>query len=106
MGHVIDLTQEGREAILQEIMPADGRRGQRRMRQSADGSGKIEELISIAEASKRCGLSRHRLDAAINSGDLPYYQFDGRSRKVKASDVHAWLESKRRRVGFLDGDSV
>lgn len=106
MGHVIDLTQEGREAILQEIMPADGRRGQRRMRQSADGGGKIEELLSIAEASKRCGLSRHRLDAAINRGDLPYYQFDGRSRKVKASDVHAWLESKRRRVGSLDGDSV
>ena len=106
MGHVIDLTQEGREAILQEIMPADGRRGQRRTRQPADGSGKIEEMLSIAEASKRCGLSRHRLDAAINGGDLPYYQFDGRSRKVKASDVHAWLESKRRRVGFLDGDSV
>ena len=103
MAEVIDLTKNGR---VQELLGGDGRRGPRRQRQAAEGGGKIEEMLSIAEASKRCGLSRHRLDAAINKGDLPFYQFDGRSRKVKASDVHAWLERKRRRVGALEGEEI
>lgn len=105
MENIIDLTK-GRERIFDGAFTGDGRRGPRKQRQAAEGGGKIEEMLSIAEASKRCGLSRHRLDAAINRGDLPFYQFDGRSRKVKASDVYAWLESKRRRVGVMEGDEV
>lgn len=105
MERVIDLTNES-ERVLQEIVQTDGRRGPRKQRQPAESGGRIEELLSISEASKRCGLSRHSLDAAINGGDLPFYQFDGRSRKVKASDVYAWLESKRRRVGCLEGETV
>lgn len=104
MAEIIDLTKN--ERTFQELLGGDGRRGPRRQRQAAEGGGRIEEMLSIAEASKRCGLSRHRLDAAINKGDLPFYQFDGRSRKVKASDVHAWLESKRRRVGALEGEEI
>ena len=104
MAEIIDLTKN--ERTFQELLGGDGRRGPRRQRQTAENGGKIEELLSIAEASKRCGLSRHRLDAAINKGDLPFYQFDGRSRKVKASDVQAWLESKRRRVGVMEGDEA
>ena len=103
MAEIIDLTKN--ERTFQELLGGDGRRGPRRQR-PAESGGKIEELLSISEASKRCGLSRHRLDAAINKGDLPFYQFDGRSRKVKASDVHAWLESKRRRVGALEGEEI
>ena len=105
MENIIDLTK-GRERIFEGAFAGDGRRGPRKQRQTAEGGGKIEEMLSIAEASKRCGLSRHRLDAAINKGDLPFYQFDGRSRKVKTSDVHAWMESKRRRVGVLEGEEV
>ena len=104
MAEIIDLTKN--ERTFQELLGGDGRRGPRRQRQAAENGEKIEELLSIAEASKRCGLSRHRLDAAINRGDLPFYQFDGRSRKVKASDVYAWLESKRRRVGVMEGDEA
>ncbi len=104
MAEIIDLTKN--ERTFQELLGGDGRRGPRRQRQAAENGGKIEELLSIAEASKRCGLSRHRLDAAINKGDLPFYQFDGRSRKVKTSDVQEWLESKRRRVGTLEGEEV
>ena len=104
MAEIIDLTKN--ERTFQELLGGDGRRGPRRQRQAVENGGKIEEMLSIAEASKRCGLSRHRLDAAINRGDLPFYQFDGRSRKVKASDVYTWLESKRRRVGTLEGEEV
>lgn len=104
MAEIIDLTKNDR--TVQELLGGDGRRAPRRPRQTEEGGGKIEEMLSIAEASKRCGLSRHRLDTAINRGDLPFYQFDGRSRKVKASDVRAWLESKRRRVGVLEGEEV
>ena len=104
MANIIDLTQN--ERVFQEICSGDGRRNPRRQRPAAEGGGKIEEMLSIAEASKRCGLSRHRLDAAINRGDLPFYQFDGRSRKVKASDVQTWLESKRRRVGAMEGEEI
>lgn len=104
MAEVIDLTKN--ERTFQELLGGDGRRGPRRQRQASENGGKIEEMLSIAEASKRCGLSRHRLDAAINKGDLPFYQFDGRSRKVKTSDVQEWLESKRRRVGALEGEEI
>ena len=104
MAEIIDLTKN--ERTFQELLGGDGRRGPRRQRPAAESGGKIEELLSIAEASKRCGLSRHRLDAAINKGDLPFYQFDGRSRKVKTSDVQEWLESKRRRIGALEGEEV
>lgn len=104
MAEIIDLTKN--ERTFQELLGGDGRRSARRQRPMGECGGKIEEMLSIAEASKRCGLSRHRLDAAINRGDLPFYQFDGRSRKVKASDVYAWLESKRRRVGVMEGDEA
>ena len=67
MAEIIDLTKN--ERTFQELLGGDGRRGPRRQRQVAENGGKIEELLSIAEASKRCGLSRHRLDAAINRGD-------------------------------------
>ena len=63
MENIIDLTK-GRERIFDGAFAGDGRRGPRKQRLATEGGGKIEEMLSIAEASKRCGLSRHRLDAA------------------------------------------
>lgn len=67
MAGIIDMTS-GSDRILQGLFSGDGRRGPRRPKEKEEGGGKIEELLSIAEASKRCGLSRHRLDACDRKG--------------------------------------
>ncbi len=83
-----------------EIPAPDGRRAPRKSRAAANEAEKvIEPLLSIVEASKRCGVSRHRIDDAINSGELAYYPIGERARKVKASDIVRWLESKRTTIG-------
>lgn len=81
-----------------EIPAVDGRRVPRK--KAAIGGGKeIEPLLSIVEASKRCGVSRHRIDDAINSGELAFYPIGEKARKVKASDIIQWLETKRTTIG-------
>lgn len=58
----------------------------------------IEPVLSIVEAAKACGISRHQIDNAINCGALAFYDFGDR-RKVKLSDLKRWLESKRTKIG-------
>ena len=52
MENIIDLTK-GRERIFEGAFAGDGRRGPRKQRQAAEGGGKIEEMLSIAEAGSR-----------------------------------------------------
>lgn len=83
-----------------EIPSVDGRRAPRKSRAAAESSGsKIEPLLSIVEAAKQCGVSRHRIDAAINSGELAFYPIGEKARKVKATDVIHWIETKRTTLG-------
>lgn len=82
-----------------EIPAPDGRRAPRKSRAAANEEKVIEPLLSIVEASKRCGVSRHRIDDAINSGELAYYPIGERARKVKLSDITRWLETKRTMIG-------
>lgn len=99
MQGIIDMTKGQEATLLEELFAGDGRRAPRRQRQVPEGGGKIEELLSIAEAAKRCGVSRHRIDAAINGGELAFYQIGERARKIKVSDLLRWLEAKRTRIG-------
>ena len=78
---------------LTEIISTDYRRASRTKRE--DRVKTIEPLLSITNAAKQCGVSRHRIDDAINSGELAFYPIGERARKVKASDILKWLEMKR-----------
>ncbi len=83
-----------------EIPVIDGRRAPRKNRAAANTEEReIEPLLSIVEASKKCGVSRHRIDDAINCGELAFYPIGERARKVKASDIVRWLEMKRTTIG-------
>ena len=104
MQGIIDMTKGQEAALLEERFAGDVRRAPRRQRQVPEGGGKIEELLSIAEAAKRCGVSRHRIDAAINGGELAFYQIGERARKIKVSDLLRWLEAKRTRIGGTEID--
>ena len=84
-----------------EILSNDGRRSARKkVATKEEKNGDIEVLLSIMEAAKKCGISRHQIDNAINSGELPFYSF-GERRKIKISDLKKWLESKRTVIGYL-----
>lgn len=95
------------QAMFQRLLPVngeipavDGRRAPRKSRAAAESVGnKIEPLLSIVEAAKQCGVSRHRIDDAINSGELAFYPIGEKARKVKASDIVQWLETKRTTIG-------
>lgn len=77
----------------------DWRRAPRRKAQEAESGKKLEPMLSIAEVAKQTGISRHRIDAAINCGELAFYPFGKTVRKLKVSDVNQWLEDKRTRIG-------
>lgn len=76
-----------------EIFSDDHRRLPRKRKE--DAPVKIEPLLSIADAAKAVGVSRHRIDDAINSGELAFYPIGEKARKVKVSDLNKWLEAKR-----------
>ncbi len=76
-----------------EIFSDDHRRLPRKRKEEAPI--KIEPLLSIAEAAKAVGVSRHRIDDAINSGELAFYPIGEKARKIKVSDLNKWLEMKR-----------
>lgn len=96
-----------RKDMLNRLLPVngempviDGRRAPRKSRATANAEEKgIEPLLSIVEASKKCGVSRHRIDDAINCGELAFYPIGERARKVKLSDITRWLETKRTMIG-------
>ena len=76
-----------------EIISDDYRRQPRKRKEEA--SAKIEPLLSIAEAAKAVGVSRHRIDDAINGGELAFYPIGEKARKIIVSDPNKWLEMKR-----------
>lgn len=96
-----------RKDMLNRLLPVngempviDGRRAPRKSRAAANTEEReIEPLLSIVEASKKCGVSRHRIDDAINCGELAFYPIGERARKVKLSDITRWLETKRTMIG-------
>ena len=69
-----------------------------RTRRERAVQAEIEPVLSIVEAAKACGISRHQIDNAINCGALAFYDFGDR-RKIKLSDLKKWLESKRTKIG-------
>lgn len=69
-----------------------------RTRRERAVQAEIEPVLSIVEAAKACGISRHQIDNAINCGALAFYSF-GVQRKIKLSDLKRWLESKRTKIG-------
>lgn len=83
--------------ISGEVQSLDGRRKPRQPRSTAEAAKplKVEPLLSINEAADQFGIPRRRLDAAINGGELAFYPIGERARKVRASDIQAWLEKKR-----------
>ena len=76
--------------------PKDYRRAPRKKAEAAkEKKSAVEPLLSIAEAAKIVGVSRKRIDYAINSGELPFYSIGVVARKIRQSDLEAWLASKR-----------
>jgi excisionase family DNA binding protein len=53
------------------------------------------DLVTVPEAQRRTGLGRRQFRRAIESGELPVYDVGG-WRRVRWSDVLAWIESTRR----------
>lgn len=49
---------------------------------------------TIPDAAKRLGIGRRQLVRAIDAGDVAAYQVGG-WRRVKFSEVEAWLRSTR-----------
>lgn len=88
-----------------EILSTDGRRAPRKkVAYKQEKESEIETLLSVNEAAKKCGVSRHRIDDAINNGELAFYPIGERARKIKVSDLKAWIESKRTKC--LGGTNV
>ncbi len=82
------------------IVPTTPQRMARVSREKT-AQAEIEPVLSIVEAAKACGISRHQIDNAINGGELAFYSFGDR-RKVKLSDLKRWLESKRTKIGIYN----
>ena len=75
---------------------ADYRRKPRKKAEAVkEKKSAIEPLLSISEAAKIVGVSRKRIDDAINSGELPFYPIGVVARKIRVSDLENWLASKR-----------
>lgn len=82
------------------IVPTTPQRTSRTRREKTV-QAEIEPVLSIVEAAKACGISRHQIDNAINGGELAFYSFGDR-RKVKLSDLKRWLEGKRTKIGIYN----
>ena len=80
-----------------ETIPATTPQRMARTRRERAVQTEIEPVLSIVEAAKVCGISRHQIDNAINCGELAFYSF-GVQRKIKLSDLRRWLESKRTKI--------
>lgn len=105
----IENARTGERTQLQpEILAAlagDGRRAPRAKRpQTEELRERIEPLLSIVEAAEKFGLPRRRLDDAINGGELAFYQIGAKARKLKGSDISAWLERKKKRISCFGGE--
>jgi len=109
MGRINDISGFD-EMVLNQICKQDGtvlsNDGRRSVRKKSapkeEKNCDIEALLSIMDAAKKCGISRHQIDNAINCGELPFYAF-GERRKIKLSDLKNWLEAKRTVIGGGNG---
>lgn len=56
----------------------------------------MDDLITVAEARERFGLTRYKMTSLINQGTIPVYDNprDGRSQLVRVSEVAAALQPK------------
>jgi excisionase family DNA binding protein len=59
------------------------------------GTQPVEKLVTVREASRLFGISRHLIYRAGEAGELPIYDA-GSWPRVRLSDVTAWLERTRR----------
>jgi excisionase family DNA binding protein len=53
------------------------------------------DLLSLRQAAKELGLGEKVLRKAVLMGELPAYRPGKRTRYVKRSEVHAWVDSQR-----------
>jgi excisionase family DNA binding protein len=52
-------------------------------------AGHFEPVLTIKAAANATGLKYWLLLRAVNSGDIPAYQFGNRRRRVRLSDIEA-----------------
>lgn len=57
----------------------------------------MERLITYAEAAKRLRVTRAMLKAIVARGDLGIVDLGHRTKRVRESDLTAYIEAKSRR---------
>ena len=65
------------------------------IRQELDARTGFDELLSSRDAGDRLGVSRQTIDRMIDDGELPFLVV-GRGRKVRASDLQAYIDANVR----------
>ena len=55
----------------------------------------FEPLLSIAAASKATNIKYWLLMRAVNNGDIPFYRFGNKRRRIRLSDITAAIQSHR-----------
>lgn len=78
--------------------PTESKKQQQKTKPAADNAGKVEPLMSIADAAKTLNIPRRWIDNAINTGQLKYYSLGKRARKVRISEINELIE--RSKKGF------
>ena len=63
-----------------------------------DGIQPVERLVTVREAARLLGISRHLIFQADSRGELAIFE-PGRWARVRLTDVGRWLERTRRRPG-------
>jgi excisionase family DNA binding protein len=53
------------------------------------------KYLTIAQIKSEYGINRKVIDDAIHSGELPAYQFAGKTKQIKVYDLDKWIERKR-----------
>ena len=58
-------------------------------------------FLSVKECSEILGISYNNLLLMVKCGDIPGFQFNPRSYRIKESDLANYIESKRVQVAQL-----
>ena len=53
------------------------------------------DLLSLRQAAKELHIGERVLRQAIHAGELREYKFGKRTRRVKRSELYAWVDSRR-----------
>lgn len=59
----------------------------------------FEPLFTIKAAAETTGIKYWLLMRAVNNGDIPFYRFGNKRRRVRLSDIQAVVQSHRAEVG-------